>query len=108
MAQGGHVGGPVRGEGGDGMKFKVKFPVRPGTRNHKAIREAILLDTTGNSFEETLFAAAERAAGPDQKVYVSRSYGPAGRFSVIISDEGSGSRMERRKALQAMLGRVSV
>lgn len=91
------------------MKTKVKFPTNRGSRNHKAIREAILLDTMGNSFESELFAAAERAASPDQKVFVSRGYGPAGRFSVwIVDDGGSGSRLDRRKALQAALGRVSV
>ncbi len=91
------------------MTVKVKFPVGRGSRNHKAIREAVLLDTMGNSFEETIVAAAERAASPSQTVYTSRSYGPAGRFSVWITDEnGKGSRMERRKALQAALGRVSV
>ena len=91
------------------MKIKVKFPGNPGSRNHKAIREAVLLDTMGNSFEAELFAAAERAKAPDQEVFVSRSYGPKGRFSVWIVDAGgSGSRMDRRKALQAALGRVSV
>ena len=91
------------------MTVKVKFPVGPGSRNHKMIREAILLDTMGNSFEDEIFAAAERAAGPDHTVYVSRSFGPAGRFSVWIVDEsGEGSRMDRRKALQAALGRVSI
>lgn len=90
------------------MKFKVKFPINPGSRNHKAIREAILLDTMGNRFEAELFAAAERAKSPDQEVFVSRSYGPAGRFSVWIVDDGKGKRMDRRKALQAALGRVSV
>lgn len=87
------------------------------------IREAILLDTQGNSFEATLLAAAEQAAGDGQKAYVTRSYGPAGRFGVMIADERetdrkreggkfkkseTGTRMERRKALQAALGRVSV
>lgn len=91
------------------MKIKVKFPLNPGGRNHKAIREAILLDTMGNRYEAEMFAAAERAKSPDQEVFVSRSYGPAGRFSVWIADrEGKGTRMERRKALQASLGRVSV
>lgn len=105
------------------MKMKVKFPVGRGSRNHKAIREAVLLDTTGNEFEATAFAAAERAATEGQKVYVRRSYGPAGRWSVIIADEraterkrsggayvksGTGTRMDRRKALQATLGRVSI
>lgn len=89
-----------------GFKLKVRFP--PGGRNHKAIRESILLDTVGNGFEDKLVAAAERAKGPGQEVFVHRSYGPAGRVSVWIVDQGSGDRMARRKALQAALGRVSV
>ena len=89
------------------MKIKVSFPLNRGGRNHKAIREAILLDTTGNNFESKLVAAAERAKGADQEVFASRTYGPAGRFSVWIVDQGTGKRMERRKALQAALGRVS-
>ncbi len=105
------------------MKVKVKFPLNPGGRNHKMIRESILLDTTGNSFESTVFAAAEAAAETGHEVFVARSYGPAGRWSVWIADqreterrrEGgkfvkstSGTRMERRKALQRVLGRVSI
>ena len=91
-----------------GFKFKVRFPLERGGRNFKAIRESVLLDTVGNGFEDKLVGAAERAKGPGQEVFVSRSYGPAGRVSVWIVDQGSGDRMERRKALQAALGRVSV
>lgn len=100
-----------------GFKFKVHFPLPrsasagkfPGAaRNNKAIREAILLDTTGNGYEADLVAAADRAKGTDQEVFVSRSYGPAGRVSVWIVDQGTGDRLARRKALQAALGRVSV
>lgn len=90
------------------MPIKVRFPVGRGTRNHKAIREAVLLDSAGNGFEKKLVAAAERAQSPDQDVFVSRSYGAAGRLSVWIVDQGSGDRMKRRKALAAALGRVSV
>lgn len=105
------------------MPIKVRFPVGRGSRNHKAIREAVLLDTTGNSYEERIFAAAERAASEGQKVYVTRSYGPAGRFGVVIADDraterkrangkygksGTGTRMDRRKALQAALGRFTL
>jgi len=82
------------------MKIKVKFPVNRGSRNHKAIREAVLLDTMGNSYEAETYAAAVRAKAPEHEVFVSRSYGPAGRFSVWIVDQsGKGSRMDRRKAL---------
>lgn len=91
-----------------GFRFKVSFPLHKGGRNFKAIREAILLDTVGNGYEEKLVAAAKRAKTADQEVFVSRSYGPAGRVSVWIVDQGSGDRMARRKALQAALGRVSV
>lgn len=105
------------------MSVKVRFPLGRGSRNWKAVREAILLDTTGNRFEETIFNAAQRAAEEGQKVFVSRSYGPAGRFSVWIVDDReterkrsggkyakstTGTRMERRKALQRALGRVQV
>lgn len=98
------------------MKIKVKFPLPlrshglPGAQqNFKAIRESILLDTTGNRFESAIFQAAERAAGPDQSVFVSRTYGPAGRFSVWIVDESTGKkRLDRRKALQQALGSVRV
>ena len=105
------------------MKIKVKFPTARGSRNHKAIREAVLLDTTGNSFEDKIFAAAESAASDGQKAYVTRSYGPAGRFAVVIAEDrdsrrnqdgdkgsktGSGTRMDRRKALQATLARFRV
>ena len=98
----------VRGEGGDSVRFKVEFPLHRGGRNYRAIREAILLDTTGNGYAERVLAAANRAKDAEQESFVSRSYGPAGRFSVWIVDEGSGERLERRKRLQAALGRVSV
>lgn len=90
------------------MKIKARFPIN--ARNRKAIREAILLDTTGNSFESRIFGAAEQAASAEQKVYVTRSYGPGGRFAVVVTDDPSsgGKRMERRKALQAMLARFRV
>ncbi|MEZ5110921.1 MAG: hypothetical protein R2732_05400 [Microbacteriaceae bacterium] len=100
-----------------GFKFKAHFPLPrsasagkfPGAaRNNKAIREAILLDTMGNGYEDRLVDAANRAKDADQEVYVSRSYGPAGRVSVWIVDQGAGERMKRRKALQAALGRVGV
>lgn len=90
------------------MKFKTRFPLNPGGRNWKAIREAILLDTQGNNFVSRTVSAARRAAGPGQEVFVSRSYGPAGRFSVWIVDQGSGDRLERRRALAAALGRVGL
>lgn len=88
------------------MRIKVSFPVSPGSRNHKAIREAILLDLGGNGFEQRIVAAAEQAKDADQEVFVSRSYGAAGRFSVWVVDRGAGDRMERRKRLAAVLGRA--
>lgn len=90
------------------MKIKVRFPVNPGSRNHKAIREAILLDSVDNGFERKILAAADAAKSPDQETFVSRSYGAAGRFSVWIVDQSDGDRMDRRKGLQAALGRVAL
>lgn len=84
---------------------KVKFPL--DARNRKAIRENILLDTTGSGVEDALFSAAQRAAGAGQSVFVSRSYGPAGRLAVwIVDTSGTGSRKERMAALRETLGRV--
>jgi len=88
------------------MKIKARFPIN--ARNRKVIREAILLDTYGNEFEDAVVSAAERAKTADQEIFVSRSYGPAGRFSVWIVDRGSGDRMKRRKDLAAALARVAV
>lgn len=88
------------------MKIKARFPIN--ARNRKVIREAILLDTYGNEFEAAVVSAAERAKTADQEIFVSRSYGPAGRFSVWIVDRGSGDRMKRRKDLAAALARVAV
>ncbi len=88
------------------MKIKARFPIN--ARNRKVIREAILLDTYGNKFESAVVAAAERAKTSDQEIFVSRSFGPAGRFSVWIVDRGSGDRMKRRKDLAAVLARVAV
>lgn len=99
------------------MKIKAYFPLPrsksagrfPGAaRNNKAIREAVLLDSYDNGFEDKVVAAAERAKTADQEIFVSRSYGPAGRFSVWIVDRGSGDRMKRRKDLAAALARVAV
>lgn len=97
------------------MKIRAKFPLPfrthglPGAkRNSKVIREAVLLDTYGNDFESAVVTAAELAKTHDQEIFVSRSYGPAGRFSVWIVDQGSGDRLQRRKDLAAALGRVAV
>lgn len=87
------------------MKFKTEFPLPRGGRNFKAISEAVLLNP---GYEAALAAAANRAKTADQEVFVSRSYGPAARFSVWIVDQGSGDRLARRKALAAALGRVKV
>lgn len=97
------------------MKVRAYFPLPKRThglpnaqKNYKAIREAILLDTFGNDYEDQIVAAVELAKTPEQEVFVSRSYGPAGRFSVWLVDSGSGDRLKRRKELQAALGRVRV
>lgn len=91
-----------------GLKITTRFPLNTGGRNWKAIREAILLDTQGNGYEKAMVAAANRAKAADQETFVSRSYGPRGRFSVWIVDQGSGDRLERRKKLAAALGRVNL
>jgi len=98
------------------MRIKVHFPMlrspggEPGAArsNHKAIRENLLLDTTGSGVEDALVSAAERAAGPDQNVYVSRGYGPSGRLSVWIVDESTGGRRDRKKDLRDALARVQI
>lgn len=84
----------------------VRFPM--DGRNRKAVREALLLDTVGSGVEDALVQAAERAAGPDQEVFVSRSYGPAGRVSVWIVDRTTGDVRERSAALTAALARVTL
>ncbi|GAA3581075.1 hypothetical protein GCM10022198_00210 [Klugiella xanthotipulae] len=89
------------------VQIKVRFPVGRGTRNHKAIREAVLLDTYDNGFERAIVAAAERAKTPDQEIFVTRGFSQQGRFSVLIVDRGTGDREARRKALHQALARVS-
>lgn len=85
------------------MKITVKFPgtTQRGSRNWKAVRAAALKNET---FESKIFAAAERAAGPDQTVFAKES----GRVGAWIVDTGSGKRMDRRKALQAALARFRI
>lgn len=98
------------------MRVKVTFPMlrnpegQPAIAraNHKAVRENLLLDTTGSGVEDALVSAAERAAGPDQNVYVTRGYGPAGRLSVWIVDESTKGRRDRKKDLRAALARVQI
>lgn len=93
------------------MKVKVTFPLAPGGRNYKAVREQLLLDSEGKGgVERRLVAAAEAAKGPGQDVFVHRGYGPAGRLSVWIVDtvepHSAADRKAKREALQAALGRV--
>jgi len=89
------------------MLVKAKFPMN--ATNRKAIREQLLLDSTGSGVEKALFDAAEAAKGPGQKVYASRSYGASGRLSVWIVDaDGDGTRKERVTALRDALGRVNL
>jgi len=104
------------------MLVKAKFPMN--ATNRKAIREQLLLDSTGSGVEKALFEAAEAAAGSGQKVFVSRSYGAAGRLSVWIVDSrdtemsrdsqgrrqksSTGTRKERIAALREALGRVNL
>jgi hypothetical protein len=90
------------------VKVVTRFPITPGTR--KAIREQLLLDTAGNGVETSLLAAADAAKAPEHKTFVSRSYGPAGRLSVLIVDpvepRDNSDRKNKRTALQEALGRV--
>lgn len=98
------------------MKVKIKFPL-PGrtegqpamaAQNAKAIREDLLLDTSGSGVEKALFNAATMAAGLDQKVFVSRGYTKAGRLSVWIVDDNDGSVRDRSRRLKEALARVKV
>ena len=104
------------------MKIKNSFPIN--SRNRKAVREQLLLDSTGSGVEQALFSAANRAKTPDQKVFVSRSYGPHGRLAVWIVDDrvtsrsrsasgahqksGTGTIRDRMKALKEALARVTL
>lgn len=86
------------------MKLKVSFPgttVR-GSRNWKAVRAAAL---KGEKIEAKIFAAAVIAAGPGQTVFLKDS-GRAG--AMIVDQNASEKRMDRRKALQAALARVRI
>lgn len=86
----------------------VSFPISQGSQNWKAIREQLLLDTTGSGVEKALVAAATRAAGAGQEVFVSRGYTKAGRLSVWIVDRSSGPDPDRTKALREALARVHI
>ena len=114
------------------MKVNVKFPMlrnpeghpTEARQNHTAIRESLLLDTTGSGVEKALVDAAQNAAGPGQEVFVSRRYGPAGRLSVWIVDQreterrrsgsgehqrsGTGTKRQRAQALRAALARIQI
>lgn len=109
MAARRHVGGPVRRERGRLVKVKVKFPITPVTR--KAIREQLLLDTTGSGVEDAMLAAADAAKTPEQKTFVERTYSRAGRLSVWIVDDqpvkrGDGGIRGKKRALREALARV--
>ncbi|WP_136043210.1 MULTISPECIES: hypothetical protein [unclassified Microbacterium] len=99
------------------MKVNVKFPMlrnpeghpTEARQNHKAIRESLLLDTSGSGVEKALVDAAQRAAGPGQEVFVSRGYGAAGRLSVWIVDQSTdGRRRDKQQELRAALARVQI
>lgn len=93
------------------MKIKNSFPIN--SQNRKAIREQLLLDSADSGVEKALFDAANRAKTPEQKVFVSRSYGPKGRLAVWIVDDrvtsrSSGTIRDRAKALKEALARVTL
>lgn len=126
------VGCAVRGQGGEVMRVRVRFPMvrspegypAEARQNHKAVRENLLLDTTDSGVEKALVGAAQAAAGPGQEVFVSRGYGPSGRLSVWIVDQraterrrsgsgehqrsGTGTKRERAQALRAALARIQI
>lgn len=84
----------------------ARFPI--DARNRKAIREQLLLDSTGSGVEAALVKAATAAAGPGQEVFVSRTYSPAGRLSVWIVDRTTGPIRDRSKELRESLARVRI
>ena len=95
------------------MKVKTSFPIN--SQNRKAVREQLLLDSTGSGVESALFAAANTAKTPEQKVFISRSYGSKGRLAVWIVDDRvttrggkskTGTLRDRAKALKEALARV--
>lgn len=88
------------------VKIKTSFPLPPGGRNHKAIREQVLLDTDAGKIAARLTAAAEAAAGPGQRVETVRTFSRRGRLSVRIFSDGEGKRKDQRVSLAAALGRV--
>lgn len=98
------------------MRVQVKFPMllspegdpTAARRNHKAIRESLLLDSDGSGVEKALVDAAESAAGPDQEVFVSRGYTSKGRLAVWIVDQSDKAVRERKKALRDALARVQI
>ena len=87
------------------MRVKVTFPLPPGGKNHKAIREQVLLDESGK-LTARLLAAAQAAAGPGQEATLHRTYSKAGRVSVRINSDGEGDRQGQRIRLETALGRV--
>lgn len=89
------------------MKVTVRFPI--DKVNRKAVREQLLLDSTGSGVEKALFDAANAAKAPEQKTFVSHTYGPRGRLSVwIVDDTGTGKVRDRTKALKEALARVKL
>ncbi|MGE4428749.1 MAG: hypothetical protein AB7G37_20025 [Solirubrobacteraceae bacterium] len=88
------------------MKVKVTFPLKPGGRNHKAIREQVLLDSGTGGIADRLLAAAQAAAGPGQTATLHRTFTKRGRLSVRINSDGDGDRVDQRTRLQSALGRV--
>ena len=114
------------------MRVRVKFPMirnpeghpTEARRNHKAIRENLLLDTTGSGVEKALVGAAERATAPGQEVFVQRGYTSQGRLSVWNDDRreternrrsdrkrersGTGTKRSRAQELRAALARVQI
>ncbi|MDF2045149.1 hypothetical protein P2P98_03165 [Microbacterium sp. Kw_RZR3] len=99
------------------MRVQVAFPMlgnpsghpTEARRNHKTIRETLLLDTENSGVEKALVTAAQRAARPGQEVFVTRTYSRAGRLSVWIVDRSTtGSLRNRKQELRAALASVQI
>lgn len=87
--------------------LKFSFPLSPGTKNYKAVREALLLDSENSGVEKTLVSAVEQAKSTGQEVFVHRGYTAKGRLSVwLVDQDGSVSQSERDKRLKEALARV--
>lgn len=83
---------------------KAKFVL-----NRKGVREELLLSNGSVGIEGALVGIAESVKPADSTLYVSRSYGPAGRVVIwLVSNAKAGERgaKDARVTLQAALNRI--